>query len=332
MVKAIAAQGIFDLVIHVPADAVQSLPMWADGERIEIRFSRLTGTAFEQVYLPIVTAGKLLLNLSGSAPLLKRRQLVTMHDATPFRCPAGFRKWDVVMRYLSYRWLARVADGLSTVSVFSAHELSDVLRVGVDRFMVTGAAADSLTRAVAARPALELKADHYLIVGAGARHKNIGSAVRAIANSGRNVVIVGSSGNRQNIGAAASADDHVVVSDWLTDAELVWLYQHSRAIVFPSTYEGFGLPPLEAQALGCPVVCSDSAALPEVCRDGALYFDPDDPQMLIAQLDRLESEIGLADDLRCKGFANMKHYSWCESAQKILAWCQWHRRNDLLIS
>ncbi len=100
------------------------------------------------------------------------------------------------------------------------------------------------------------------------------------------------------------------------------MYRNSRALIFPSKYEGFGLPPLEAQTLGCPVVCSTAASLPEVCGDGAIYFDPDDPQTLLAALDRLESEPGLAEEMRCRGRANSRQYAWAASAGKVVDWIE----------
>ena len=131
-------------------------------------------------------------------------------------------------------------------------------------------------------------------------------------------MIVGVSGEHKVFTASSSLDRHAVVAGRLSDAELVWLYRNSRALIFPSKYEGFGLPPLEAQVLGCPVVCSTAASLREVCGDGALYFDPDDPKTLVAQLDRLESDPDLAMELRRRGLANSQRFSWNASAQKII--------------
>ena len=96
------------------------------------------GHLFEQIYLPVATAGRLLLNFAGPAPLLKRRQLVTMHDATPFRFSETFRRDFVASFYLMNFILGRTALQLQTVSNFSADELADVLGVPAHRFMVVG--------------------------------------------------------------------------------------------------------------------------------------------------------------------------------------------------
>ncbi|MCZ8379297.1 glycosyltransferase family 1 protein [Mycobacterium sp. CPCC 205372] len=319
MVEAIAASDCVDLVLHLPAGA--EAPDWAHGYRIRVRRAPVRGIAFEQVYLPAVTAGGMLLNFAGPAPLLKRRQLVTMHDATPFRYPQTFRPTFVAFYYGMYFLLSRTARQLVTVSEFSARELADVLRVPAERFIVAGCAADSLTGVEPARPELDVAAGgHYLVVGTQAVHKNLVAPITAVAATGRDVVVVGLAGDQQVFSSAGSLAGHAVVPGRLTDAELVWLYQNSRALIFPSKYEGFGLPPLEAQAMGCPVVCSDAASLPEVCGEGALYFDPDEPATLLAQLDRLEADADLAAQLRHRGAVNAKRFSWAASADKIVDW------------
>jgi glycosyltransferase involved in cell wall biosynthesis len=318
IVRAIVTADCFDLVIHVPADA--RIPEWAHRQRVTIRRAPVRGIVFEQLYLPVVTAGKVMVNLAGPAPLLKRRQLVAMHDATPFRYPRTFRRAFVALYFVMYTLLGRTAEGLLTVSRFSADELTRVLRIPAGRFIIAGCAADSLIATEPSRPALDTGGDHYLVVGTQAHHKNLTAPVIAVAESGRNIVVVGIAGNDQVYSATSSLEGHAVVAGRLTDAELVWVYRNTRALIFPSKYEGFGLPPLEAQALGCPVVCSTAASLPEVCGDGALYFDPDDPKTLLAQLDRLESEPDLADRLRCRGAANAQQYSWHASAKKVIDW------------
>jgi glycosyltransferase involved in cell wall biosynthesis len=316
MVRALASTGRFGLVLHVPADAGEAVAAWVGERNVQIRRSRFTGAAFEQIYLPSATVGRVLLNFDGTAPIFKRRQLVTMHDAAPFRRPSGFSRSYRLLHLLAYRWFARIADGLVAESVYSAHELADVLKIDVDRFIVAGGAAYSLNGVHPVRPELPVWGDHYLVIGTAAPHENVGAAAAAMASSGRRVVIVGL--RRSDL----APDPSVVCAEHVTDAELVWLYQHSPAFVLPASYAGFALSAVEAQALGCPVVCADSAALPEVCRDTALYFDPDDPDMLMAQLDRLDSEIGLAEELRCRGFLNASRYSWVDSARKIIEWVE----------
>lgn len=318
LARAIASSEDVGLVLHVPRGA--EAPAWAAMPHIEVRYAPLHGVAFEQIYLPLATAGQLLLNFAGPAPLLKRRQLVTMHDASTFRFPQTFRRSFVAFYYVMYFVLARTARQLVTVSNFSATELAQVLRVGADRFLVVACAADGLASIQPERPALAVDSDHYVVVGTLAKHKNLSRSVTAITNSDRKVVVVGIAGSKQVFARTAELNSNAIVAGRLTDSELVWLYRHSRALIFPSHYEGFGLPVIEAQILSCPVVSSSSSALPETGGDAALYFDPDDTGQLLAQLDRLENDPELADDLRSRGLLNVQRFSWRQSADKILAW------------
>lgn len=318
IVRAILATDTVDVVIHVPAGV--NVPAYLHHPRAEIRQARVKGQLFEQVYLPAVTAGKLLLNFAGPAPLLKRRQLVTMHDATPFRYPQTFTKSFVRSYLVVYYLLGRIAQQLVTVSHFSARELDDVLGIPADRFVVAGCAADALTGLEPVRPEIDgVEGPFYLVVGTLAVHKNLLAPVQAVVESGRKVIVVGASGNSQVFSAASDLTGGAEIAGHLSDAELAWLYRHANALIFPSRYEGFGLPPLEAQSLGCPVVSSRAASLPEIAGDAALFFDPDDTASLLAELNRLDSESGLADDLRHRGLVNAKRYRWDDSARTILA-------------
>ncbi|WP_231643354.1 glycosyltransferase family 4 protein [Mycolicibacterium baixiangningiae] len=316
MVRCLVDADVVDLVLHVPKGA--DVPSWASAPRVEIRQAPLGGVLFEQLYLPLVTAGRMLLNFAGPAPLLKRRQLVTMHDATAFRYPHTFRRAFVAFYFVMYVLLARTARRLVTVSEFSADELAAVLRIDRRRFLVIPCAADGLAQITPVRPDLDVDGGQYLVVGTLAKHKNLTGAVSALTASGRHVVVVGAAGRDQVFSATTELSATATVAGRLTDAELVWLYRNSRALVFPSKYEGFGLPVLEAQVLGCPVVSSTAASLPEVGGRGALYFDPDSGSDLLARVCELESDDALAAELRERGHVNAERYSWQRSAATVL--------------
>jgi glycosyltransferase involved in cell wall biosynthesis len=102
-----------------------------------------------------------------------------------------------------------------------------------------------------------------------------------------------------------------------TDAELRALYQDAACLLFPSRYEGFGLPPVEAMACGCPVIASRSGAVEEVCGDSALYFDTEAPHSICRAVERLLEEPGLAADLRARGLQRAGALSWVQSARRL---------------
>jgi glycosyltransferase involved in cell wall biosynthesis len=103
-------------------------------------------------------------------------------------------------------------------------------------------------------------------------------------------------------------------NDRLLDAH----YRAALAFVYPSRYEGFGIPPLEAMAVGCPVACSDAGSIREVVGDAGAYFQPDDVETLRAILERLAEDRAYAADLRAKGFAQIQKYSWERCAEETL--------------
>jgi glycosyltransferase involved in cell wall biosynthesis len=101
----------------------------------------------------------------------------------------------------------------------------------------------------------------------------------------------------------------------VSDAELAWLYTQAEALIFPSLYEGWGLPPLEAMSLGCPVLASNRASIPEACSDGALYFDPTDETSLLRAIDALpEQRARLVE----KGRAHASNFTWKKAAEAHL--------------
>jgi glycosyltransferase involved in cell wall biosynthesis len=97
------------------------------------------------------------------------------------------------------------------------------------------------------------------------------------------------------------------------------VYSRAGALIFPSYYESFGIPLVEAMACGCPVITSTAPACPEVVGDAALLVDPDDVEGLSTAMGRILREPGLADDLRARGLARAQHFSWRESARQLLA-------------
>ena len=113
-------------------------------------------------------------------------------------------------------------------------------------------------------------------------------------------------------GHTGPAPDGVEVLGNVPAAELVSLYQRASALVFPSLYEGFGLPPLEAMACGCPVACSNAASLPEICGDAARYFAPDDPAEIARAVGEVLDEPAAWS---ARGIAQAAGFTWDHSAE-----------------
>jgi len=105
---------------------------------------------------------------------------------------------------------------------------------------------------------------------------------------------------------------------WIAGAEIEGLWAIAEAFVFPSLYEGFGLPVLEAMARGVPVGCSNASALPEVAGEAALLFDPRDERAIAGVLERLLGDPALREDLRARGLQRVLQFTWSRTAQLTL--------------
>lgn len=123
----------------------------------------------------------------------------------------------------------------------------------------------------------------------------------------------------QNLVAELKLEKKVRFLGRVTDLELVSLYSMADAFAFPSFFEGFGIPPLEAMACGAPVITSDTSSLPEVAGDAALLVDPHDTDALAAAITRIIENQQVQEELRQKGYERIQQYTWAMAAKKMLA-------------
>jgi glycosyltransferase involved in cell wall biosynthesis len=283
----------------------------------------LQGHAWEQLELSHHCGDGTLLNLCNTGPITRRRQLVVLHDAGIVTQPAtyslAFRSW--------YRWLfgglMRRAATVATVSKFSAGELIRHIGGRASAVEVISGAGEHVLRTSADTRILDrlgLAGQRYVLaVGSRTPNKNLSGVVRAAAllsDLGCKVVAAGGSNSRV-FGDVMLDNDSVVLAGYVTDGELRALYENATCFVFPSLYEGFGLPPLEAMHCGCPVVVSDRASLPEVCGQAALYCDPTNPADIASKLRLVLTSEALRAELREAGLAQARAFSWGRSAQQL---------------
>ena len=155
-------------------------------------------------------------------------------------------------------------------------------------------------------------------------HKNIDRLIRAYSRRKRNfrLTLAGMRGfHAESIGALIAelgVADSIKLTGWIPRDELHRLYERCLAFIYPSTFEGFGMPVLEALAAGIPVTCSDIPPLREVAGDAALFFDPLDEEAIAAALDRIVSDEGLRERLAEGGPARARQFTWERSAERTL--------------
>ncbi len=313
-------------VLHPP------LPAPASYEHLTAQAcGRRSGQLWEQLELPRAARRTFLLNLGNTAPLLHGpHQAVVIHDAGVFDTPesysAAFRLWYRLMQ----KRLARAGALLLTVSEFSRGRIAEHLGIERARIAVLPEGGEHMLRAPADQAVLTrhgLQPGRFaLAVGNPVAHKNLatlGAAAAVLAQQGMVLAAAGSA-DPGVYSSAGAPPDSVRSLGRVTDAELRALYESALCLVFPSRYEGFGLPPLEAMTCLCPVIAARAGAVPEVCGRAALWFEPGDAAGLAAALARLLQEPGLAAELRETGRARAARFTWDAAARALLRHLEAH--------
>jgi len=290
-----------------------------------------TGHAWEQFVLPAKLGGRFLFSPSNSGPLRVTNQVVTIHDTAVFDCPEGFHpRFAAWYRFLLPR-LARQARQIITVSEFVKERILVHAKVSPDKVVVIPNGVDSrfcpeaVSRVEEVVAALELPSRRYVLaVGSLEPRKNLTRLFQAWAQVQERIsddiwlVVVGASGstrvfNELHLGELPAK---VFLAGHLEEHLLPAIYAGAIAMAYPSVYEGFGLPPLEAMACGTPVLAGNRSSLPEVVGDAGLLVDPFDINAIAEGISRLLEDCALRNDLRRKGLYRAKQFSWDETARR----------------
>ena len=295
---------------------------WVNIERRKV--GSVGGHLWEQMVLPVAARGGLLVSLGGAGPILHPAQIVLLADANVFVNPAFFSKRYVLLHRNLRPLIARRAARLITISEFSRRELARYCSVPEEKFSVIPDSAEHITKV---KPDFEVfrrsgvsPGKYVLCVGNQSPNKNITFAAEAFARAdpeGFTLVVAGSAPKVLRSADLPISEKQILLGR-VTDPELRALYENAAAFLFPSIYEGFGLPPLEAMSLGCPVISSDSSAMPEVLRDGAKFYRAGDVESCAATLrEILGLDASRREELIDRGYAVAASYSWQSSAERL---------------
>ena len=285
-----------------------------------------TGVPWEQLELPRSASDGLLVNLANTAPLLARRQAVIMHDVGAFDMPQAYSLAFRTYYRVLQRRMARKDIKIATVSEFSRSAIVKHLGVAHHRIAVVREGSDHMHRLASADATLtrhQLTPGGYVLaVGNLSQHKNLAGLTEAapmLERRGVPLVIVGQI-NPIFDSAGIKLPRPARYLGRVSDAELKALYEGAACFVFPSLYEGFGLPAVEAMACRCVVLASRIPGLEETCGDAALFFDPTSPVDIADKIARVLDDPILAERLRQAGTARAGEFTWARSAQALKAW------------
>jgi glycosyltransferase involved in cell wall biosynthesis len=329
-----ARDGDLDLVVYNVG------ARWTEPNR-SVRFQRLlSANPYVRlgVELPLRSLGQRLdiLHMTYAAPVWSAAPLVlTVHDICYATNPEWFSERDLRVLSANIPRSIRKARHVITDSQSARNQIVETYHVPDDKISAIpigpGAGAQPITESDALQELAALKLDpkrpYLLAVGNLQPRKNLVRLVEAFAELVRarghdiDLVIVGPQRFRAEdaFAAARAMAGRVHFTGYVTDRQLAACYRCATAFVFPSLYEGFGLPALEAMSHGVPMACSDAGSLPEVCGDAALLFDPRSVEAIVDALDRILKDPALRARLSAAGTARAKEFSWTRSAELTLA-------------
>ncbi|MBB6671721.1 glycosyltransferase family 4 protein [Cohnella nanjingensis] len=289
------------------------------------RVGRLKGHAWEQFVLPYRARDGLLVNLCNTGPLAARDQIATIHDTAVYEHPASFTFAFRNAYKIIQNGLGRRARKIITVSQFSKSQLMQHCRVKEHKIHVVSLGKEHMQEVQAdagvyARHGLKPKA-YILAVSSMNPYKNFAGIARAIELLGERdyeIVIAGARNAKVFGPMDMRGAEKIKWVGYVTDEELKALFEGAACFVFPSYYEGFGLPPLEAMACGAPILVSAAASMPEVCGDAGLYFDPHDPGDIARTIEMAMGDAELRQSLRESGYRRAAAFSWDRCARQTL--------------
>lgn len=250
---------------------------------------------------------------------------------------------DLAYRLVIFTALHR-AQKIIAVSEFTKNDIIKKFKIKADKIVVTYEGVANLSRGrdslfVSKLDNLEVLSQYHiphnylLYVGNAYPHKNLEMLLRVFNKlltdyTDLKLVLVGKSdyfyerikaeATFLNLWQKENSNSPVIFPGYVPDAQLEILYAEAKAYIFPTLYEGFGLPPLEAMANGCPVLSSNSSSLPEILGPAALYFNPSSEEEIMSQIKFLINNQEKREELKILGRIQAKKYSWWECANKTL--------------
>lgn len=311
--------------LNMPLTGVQrylkSIIPFLDGiEQISpINGNSYIGHIWEQFVLPVKIKGKVLWSPCNTGPIFHKNQIITIHDIAVIEHPEWFSKaFASWYAFLWPRLLVKVKH-IVTVSEYSKNKIANLYNIDPSRISVVPACLD---KDFIEYTSTGKREDEILFVGSMDPRKNVQGLLQAWTIISKKhpdykLIVVGAKSKIFSKFELVNNLQNVVFTGRVTDDELVQLYRRAKLFVFPSFYEGFGLPPLEAMSQGCPVVVSHTTSLPEVCGDAALFVNPYDEKDIAEKIIAVISDKNRQEEMSKKGVERAKRYHPSIIADKL---------------
>jgi glycosyltransferase involved in cell wall biosynthesis len=283
----------------------------------------LKGHAWEQFELPFYANNHLLINLCNTAPALKRKQIVTIHDAAVYYSNSLSLSFRIYYKFL-YKFLSIFSKYIITDSKFSYEELIKYLKVNPQKLKIIYLSGEHIKRIKENDGFLRecdlVNKPFALAVSSLNPSKNFGNILKATKqiNGEITLIIAGNTNPKVFKEKKLIFNKNVQYLGYISDQELITLYKNALVFLYPSLYEGFGLPPLEAMTIGCPVIVSNRASLPEVCGSAAIYCDPINPRDIAYKVNTIYNDSSLRRECIINGQKRSNEFSWNKCVSEIL--------------
>jgi glycosyltransferase involved in cell wall biosynthesis len=284
----------------------------------------LTGHLWEQIELPIYLkrqGNPLLINLANTAPLYYKNKLSTIHDIAFERYAKSF-SWKFRFAYQKMiPQLLKTSLHIITVSEFSKKEISEFYSIPTENISVIyNAVSEDF------QPTNTNFEERFILAVSSLNYqKNFHSLIKAFNQLNLpdiKLYLIGDINKNfadHSLVKEIESNKNITFLGRVSDKELIEYYSGALGFVYPSFYEGFGIPPLEAQACGCPCVISNVASLPEVGDSSVLYCDPYNIHDIAEKINLIALDEDLRNRLTLKGYPNLQRFSWQSSASKLIS-------------
>lgn len=275
----------------------------------------------------------LLFSPSLAGPFFYKNKVMVIHDCAYDRFDEEFENVlsRIYIRAMFYG-AKYFSKKIVTVSNFSKRELIKFYKIKPEKIDVIYEGVPEMLKIeenFAQKTLIKFKIvqPYFLYIGSWRPRKNLPGLIKAFKifikkNKNFQLVIAGRKDKRffdlEQIIKNENLEQKIILTNFISQKEKTALYKNALALIFPSYYEGFGLPVLEAQSLGIPVLTSDISSLPEVAGDAALYVSPYNVEKIAQGMEEIASNEGLRKDLIQRGYENIKRFSWQKSAQQLL--------------